>query len=105
MTFQNFINRKLSDLAYKIDGLGLLFLGYKSTGSRDRDAEAMTGVGTLLESLADEGKRIANLVDLASLSKIDVNLPLEVEFGKYEHDEIGRVEAFLDSKRNALRIS
>lgn len=95
MKLTQFVQWQLRDIASKIDGLAHLFSNYRSTGSRDRDSEGILGLGTLLEDLADQAKRLAGLMESIELTAESAEA-IEIEFKKYDYDQVGTVEKLVE---------
>jgi len=85
MKLSSLIQYQVSELASKLDGISHLLSNFASFGSGDRDNDRMMGLGTLVEGLANDGHRIAQLIDTSQSLHGD----LEVDMEKYEYDPIG----------------
>lgn len=87
MTLSSFISCEISQNADRVRGLAYLMGNFQPGGSGPHDGEARSGIGLILEDIAESGRRLATLAEIAEdHASFEVNVDWE------KPDPIGQVE-------------
>jgi hypothetical protein len=87
MKLSYFIAGQSYENALQAQGLAYLFKSCNPSGSGSRDQDARAGIGAILEGIAENGRRLANLLEENSR-----NLNFDVDVSWEKPDPIGQVE-------------
>jgi acyl carrier protein phosphodiesterase len=98
---REFVQYQMSQVAARTRGMGFLLQQFNPYDTGERDNEAMHGVGDVLEGLAEDMARLANLLEAAQRLDADFEVDVSLKFP----DPIGQVErqvgAWSDARKGA----